>query len=54
MAIAFTAYKQYDNWIFYIIALPILFIVWFRCKQRAYYFAREILNEYLKSKRTAI
>lgn len=54
IAIIFIAFKQYDNWVFYIIALPSLFVVWLRCKQRAYYYSREVLIEYLKSKRASI
>jgi len=42
--------EYYDDWRAYTVMLPILFGVWLRCKQRAYYYAREILNEYLKSK----
>lgn len=54
VAIIFVAIKQHDNWLFYVIAFPSLFVVWFRCKQRAYYYSREVLNEYLKSKRSSI
>lgn len=54
IAVIFIAFKQYDNWLFYAIAIPSLFVVWFRCKQRAYYYSREVLNEYLKSKRSTI
>lgn len=54
MAIIFIAFRQYDNWLFYVIAIPSFFVVWFRCKQRAYYYAREVLNEYLKGKRSTI
>ena len=42
--------KNYNDWRVYAITLPILFGVWLRCKQRAYYYAREILNEYHKQK----
>lgn len=41
---------NYDNWKYYVILLPLLVITWLRCKQRAYYYVREVLNEYLKSK----
>lgn len=44
-------YKEYDNWEFYLISFPILFVFWLRCKQRAYYYAKEVLNVYLKGKR---
>jgi len=42
--------KNYDNWMVYCITLPVLFAAWLRSKQRAYYYAREVLNEYLKHK----
>jgi hypothetical protein len=41
---------NYDNWKYYSVLIPSLFIVWLRCKQRAYYYAREVLNVYLKMK----
>ncbi len=41
---------NYSDWRYYIILLPSLIIVWLRCKQRAYYYAREVVNVYLKSK----
>lgn len=42
--------ENYNNWKYYACLLPSLIIVWLRCKQRAYYYAREVLNVYLKSK----
>jgi hypothetical protein len=33
---------------YYVLLLPLLFISWLRCKQRGYYYAREVLNEYVK------
>jgi hypothetical protein len=42
--------KNYDRWEVYAISLPILFLSWLRCKQRAYYYTKEVLNEYLKQK----
>lgn len=42
--------EHYDNWRYYAILLPSLFVLWLRCKQRAYYYVREVLNVYLKSK----
>ena len=41
---------NYNDWKYYVTLIPLLVIVWLRCKQRAYYYAREVLNEYLKSK----
>lgn len=42
--------QNYDNWIYYVGLLPTLVILWLRCKQRGYYYAREVLNVYLKTK----
>lgn len=41
---------NYNDWRYYVTLIPLLVIIWLRCKQRAYYYAREVLNEYLKSK----
>ena len=41
--------QHYDDWRYYAGLIPTLFIVWLRCKQRGYYYAREVLNEYLRS-----
>lgn len=42
--------ENYKDWRYYAVLLPALIIVWLRCKQRAYYYAREVLNVYLKLK----
>jgi len=42
--------KNYRSWEYYVLFIPFLFIAWLRCKQRAYYYAREVLNIYLKIK----
>lgn len=39
---------NYSDWKYYVVLIPILLIIWLRCKQRAYYYVREVLNEYLK------
>jgi len=39
---------NYDNWRYYVIIFPTLFVLWLRCKQRGYYYCREVLNVYLK------
>lgn len=44
-------FHNYSNWKYYVWLLPLVFITWLRCKQRAYYYAREVLNEYLKKER---
>ncbi len=47
---AFLLIRNYDEWKFYSVILPTIIIVWLRCKQRGYYFTREVLNVYLKTK----
>ncbi len=42
--------ENYNDWRYYIILLPTTFILWLRCKQRGYYYAKEVLNVYLKIK----
>lgn len=42
--------ENYGNWKYYVCLIPSLIVAWLRCKQRAYYYAREVLNVYLKSK----
>ena len=44
------ASRFYSNWQFYCVSFPILFIIWLRAKQRGYYYSKEVLNVYLKSK----
>jgi len=41
---------HYQDWIYYAAMILVLFVSWLRCKQRAYYYAREVLNVYLKGK----
>lgn len=41
---------NYHNLQLYLVGLPIIFILWLRCKQRGFYYSREILNAYLKAK----
>ena len=40
----------FDNLGIYLMIIPCLFVVWLRCKQRGYYYAREVLSVYLKIK----
>ncbi len=42
--------EYYCYWQFFLISLPILFICWYRAKQRAYYYAAEVLRIYHSSK----
>lgn len=46
----FLLFQHYSEWKYYAVALPITLILWLRCKQRAYYYAKEVLTVYLKSK----
>jgi hypothetical protein len=46
----FLLIRKHNNFEIYIMILPCLFVVWLRCKQRGYYYAREVLNVYLKIK----
>lgn len=43
-------FENFKDWRYYVTLIPSLLIVWLRCKQRAYYYVREVLNTYLKSK----
>lgn len=40
-------FKFYDKWLFWLIALLFLALSWNRFKERGYYYAREVLVEYL-------
>ena len=42
--------KLYDLWWAWLIALAVILLVGRRCKERGYYYAREVLIEYLKTK----
>ena len=43
--------SRYDScWQFYVISIPMLVIAWYRCKMRGYYYAREVLKEYINIK----
>lgn len=44
------SFRFYNDWRFYAIIIPTLIIIWMRAKQRAYYYAKEVLNVYIKSK----
>lgn len=46
----FLIVENAKNWRYYATLIPVILIIWLRCKQRAYYYAREILNCYLKAK----
>lgn len=42
--------QYYNKWWAWLIAIGVIFISGLRCKERGYYYAREVLNEYLKEK----
>lgn len=39
--------SHYDDWRYYLLIIPWL-VFWNRFKERGYYYAREVLNEYIK------
>lgn len=41
---------HYNDCRYYILLSVLLLILWIRCKQRGYYYAKEVLNVYLKQK----
>jgi len=43
--------RFYDNLYVYPLVLLAIIIAWLRCKQRAYYFSREVLKTYIKRKK---
>lgn len=42
--------KYYDIWYSWFISLLFLFLSWNRYRERGYYYAREVLSEYMKTK----
>lgn len=46
----FLLIRNHNDWKFYLIIIPTIIMVWLRCKQRGYYYSREVLNVYLKIK----
>ncbi|BBE17847.1 hypothetical protein AQPE_2006 [Aquipluma nitroreducens] len=46
----FLLIRNYNDLKFYLLIIPAIIIVWLRCKQRGYYFSREVLLVYLKNK----
>lgn len=41
---------NYSDWRYYAVLIPALTITWLRSKQRGYYYAKEVLNEYLRKR----
>jgi hypothetical protein len=46
----FLLIRNYNDFKLYFLIIPLIIVVWLRCKQRAYYYSREVLNVYLKIK----
>lgn len=46
----FLLIRYSNDWKIYLIVISTIIIVWLRCKQRGYYYSREVLNVYLKIK----
>ena len=44
--------EYYDVWYSWLISAAALFLAWNRYRERGYYYAREVLYEYLKTKRS--
>ena len=51
IAIIIVEIRFYAIWYSWLISLALLFLAWNRYKLRGYYYAREVLNEYLKTKK---
>ncbi len=50
LSLIFLWFDYHNNWQYYAISLPLLFIIWQRSKERAYYYTKEVLNVYLNKK----
>jgi hypothetical protein len=46
----FFIFKYYNSYKIYLITAPLIFISWYRAKQRGYYYAKEVLNTYFRVK----
>lgn len=44
-------FRYYNVWLFWLFGLLLLFISWNRFKESGYYYAREVLNEYIHQTR---
>ncbi|HEY5367416.1 MAG TPA: hypothetical protein VIJ75_00365 [Hanamia sp.] len=50
IATIFLLITHYTEWQYYALTIPVFIVLWLRTKQRGYYYAREVLNTYLKQK----
>lgn len=46
----FLLIQHFRDWRYYTVLIPMTLVLWLRCKQRGYYYAKEVLNVYLKIK----
>lgn len=51
LAVIFVEIEYYDVWYSWLLSFSILLLAWNRYKERGYYYAREVLNEYLKTRK---
>lgn len=51
IAVVFVEVEYYDVWYSWLLSIGVLLLAWNRYKERGYYYAREVLNEYLKSRK---
>ena len=45
------AFSFFDQWWFWVLSVFVLILSWNRCKESGYYYAKEVLVEYLKAKK---
>ena len=45
------AYSYYCQWWFWVVAVIVFALSWNRCKENGYYYAKEVLVEYIKAKK---
>jgi hypothetical protein len=50
MITAILLFRFYDKWETYLVLIPLI-LSWNRYRERGYYYAKEVLNEYLKKKK---
>ena len=51
VAVVLVEIRFYYIWYSWVISIVLLFFAWNRYRERGYYYAREVLSEYLKTKR---
>lgn len=48
ISVGILSFQYYNTSQFYCISIPSILISWYRCKQRGYYYAKEVLQTYLR------